>query len=639
MSSRARWLALTVALLGVAYGATLLTHVGAGDTAKFQYLGKVLGTPHATGYPLYLLLNGAFVRLLPVGSLALRADLLSALFAIGACCVLFLLLARLGAGPAPAAAAALTLGLSRTFWSQAVVAEVYTLHVLLTALVLLWLCRWLQERGRRDLLLAAYFCALSFGNHMLTAALLPWLLAAIFRAAGRALWRPRTIGLLLLLFAVAASQYGYLFVRERAPGAVLEMRAPDLRTFLDYLTGSHFRTWMFAEPAAVVLGRRVPSLALTLWQDLAWLAPLGVCGLALVRPRSFLLVLAGLAATVIVIAAGYAIPDIEAYLLPVVLVLAIGLGLTLEKIATRLRRTRRPWRAAEALLLLLPLVPLAGGPAPVDHGRERRIAAWVDSVLVAVGSPALVVGPDYARTQALLYALVGEGRGGPEVGALSALDHEALAGYVAGRRALAVPGWPDSLRARIPVYVMDPVQILELRRQGLAAIRRAGRIYEVTGEPEATAVAAADGAEVLPPLPRASVRYLRGWGEQEPWGRWALGEVARLAVDPKLLPGQLVVEAATWLSADQRQSVAVLLDGRPVGEFQVGGPPWQWQQFRLALPAAAAGTGRSLLELRFDRRWPDAGDPGLLRALPVQDVRVEPTGYDADAGGGRAEGR
>src|SRR5688500_17569623 len=76
---------LLVAALGASYVATLLPGVGySGDTAEFQFAGKVLGTTHPTGYPTYLVLNHLFVRLWPFGTVAYKANLLSAVFCVTA---------------------------------------------------------------------------------------------------------------------------------------------------------------------------------------------------------------------------------------------------------------------------------------------------------------------------------------------------------------------------------------------------------------------------------------------------------------------------------------------------------------------------------------------------------------------------
>ena len=153
---------------------TLLPGVGySGDTAKFQFIGKVLGTPHATGYPAYVVLNHVFVTLLPFGSLAAKANALSALFSIGATLALFRILLVLDVSGFIAFVSALIFGLTPTVWLQSVVAEVYTFHLLFVALVLYFFIRWSQTRQDRHFYAATALYALSFGNHLTTITLLP----------------------------------------------------------------------------------------------------------------------------------------------------------------------------------------------------------------------------------------------------------------------------------------------------------------------------------------------------------------------------------------------------------------------------------------------------------------------------------
>ena len=57
-------------VLAVVYGRTVQRSTGnqfSVDTTKFDYLGLVLGTAHPPGYPLYTMLNAAFVRIVPWG--------------------------------------------------------------------------------------------------------------------------------------------------------------------------------------------------------------------------------------------------------------------------------------------------------------------------------------------------------------------------------------------------------------------------------------------------------------------------------------------------------------------------------------------------------------------------------------------
>ncbi len=112
------------------YLSTMLPSVGVFDTAKFGYLGLVLGTAHQPGYPLYTMIDAVWVRIFPFGEVAWRVNLLSAVFAVATCLVVLWVLRRLGVSAVPATVAAVSIGLLRAFWAQSVVAEVYTLNTL-----------------------------------------------------------------------------------------------------------------------------------------------------------------------------------------------------------------------------------------------------------------------------------------------------------------------------------------------------------------------------------------------------------------------------------------------------------------------------------------------------------------------------
>ena len=89
---------------------------------------------HPPGYPLFVMLSHLFTWL-PVGSVAFRVHLASACLGGLACICLWYLARCLFEDRIYAYAAALGLGLSKTFWSQAIIAEVYTLNVLLFLLL------------------------------------------------------------------------------------------------------------------------------------------------------------------------------------------------------------------------------------------------------------------------------------------------------------------------------------------------------------------------------------------------------------------------------------------------------------------------------------------------------------------------
>ena len=124
--------ALAAAALGplALYVATLPRTVVLEDDGLFLMAGAHLGVAHPPGYPLYTLIVHLFTRL-PFGDPAFLGHLSSAVLGALACGAVYCCARLLRASPAPALTAAWLFGVSEQFWSQAIIAEVYTLNALL----------------------------------------------------------------------------------------------------------------------------------------------------------------------------------------------------------------------------------------------------------------------------------------------------------------------------------------------------------------------------------------------------------------------------------------------------------------------------------------------------------------------------
>ncbi len=187
-----RWLGplLVAAAALPVYLSTMSRTVGQADTFEFQVVAPQLGIAHPTGYPLYLLLGKLF-SLLPFGSVAWRINVGTAVLATFALIFFFKFLWELWDWPETAVLGAVVMGLTSTFWSQAIAAEVYALHALVVC-VALWLMGCLSSEKlkvkseklqavssdalysvRRNLLLLAFVTGLGLTNHLTTLFLLP----------------------------------------------------------------------------------------------------------------------------------------------------------------------------------------------------------------------------------------------------------------------------------------------------------------------------------------------------------------------------------------------------------------------------------------------------------------------------------
>jgi len=126
---RADWAqaGLVALALLVVFASTAIRTVGSEDDGLFILSSYFLGIEHPPGYPLFTLIGHLF-SFLPFGSVAYRVHLASAMFGALTGAAAWLCARSLFPGRLPAYLAAIGLGLSPVFWSQAVIAEVYTLN-------------------------------------------------------------------------------------------------------------------------------------------------------------------------------------------------------------------------------------------------------------------------------------------------------------------------------------------------------------------------------------------------------------------------------------------------------------------------------------------------------------------------------
>lgn len=137
------------------------------DDGYFILASYFNAVTHPPGYPLFTFIGHLFTRI-PVGSVALRVHMASACCGALACVALWVLIHRLLKDRLCAYVAALGLGFSRVFWSQAIIAEVYTLNVLLyISMLFLVMNANIVPRDKKDTHFKwlAFIYGISLSNH------------------------------------------------------------------------------------------------------------------------------------------------------------------------------------------------------------------------------------------------------------------------------------------------------------------------------------------------------------------------------------------------------------------------------------------------------------------------------------------
>jgi hypothetical protein len=209
--TRADWLhaGLVAGVLFALYAASAPHTVALEDDGLFILASYYLGIAHPPGYPLFTLVGHLF-SLLPFGSVAYRVHLASALFGALSCALLWLCARQLSFGKLPAHVAAFALGLSPAFWSQSIIAEVYTLNAFFFLLL-----AYLGLKDRPPLPWLALIFGLSLSNH--------WPLMLLVAPAFAVLAWPmreeivRRAALLGGLVALGLVPYAWLVYRSLAP--------------------------------------------------------------------------------------------------------------------------------------------------------------------------------------------------------------------------------------------------------------------------------------------------------------------------------------------------------------------------------------------------------------------------------------
>jgi len=205
------WISAALALSTLTlYIRTMPPTVLEGDSGEYQYMAAILGVPHSTGYPLYILLAKIFT-LLPLGDVAWRVTFFSAICAALTTPVIYTIGARLIHRRVPALIAALTLALAPTMWSTAIDAEVYALHLLLGALAIFFAARWHHDNHTRDFYALAFVSGLGWTNHRVSVFLAPALLLVVWLNRARLTRALFTRGVLLALLPLLL--YAYIPIR------------------------------------------------------------------------------------------------------------------------------------------------------------------------------------------------------------------------------------------------------------------------------------------------------------------------------------------------------------------------------------------------------------------------------------------
>lgn len=459
--------ALAAALL---YGMTLCPTVSWYDSAEFSASAASLRVvPHPPGYPLYAILGHAFTWL--PGEAALGMNVMSAAFGVVTVVLVHRVAVELSLSAPAAAVPPLLVGVAPSVWGNANVAEVYTpgLAILLGAILL---CLRARRRGDARLAWAAAGLAgAGLGVHMSVAT---WGLGFVVLVAAGA-WpalrgSPRATVVRWGVGCAVATLLGaaVLLLVPFGPFDAVTPLGPYEDSFgriwarfIADVQGGVFRRYFKPMP---VLGR-MTWISGILRRNLGWGGLLvAAAGMAWALKRARVLALAFAAGAVgnVAFFFRYDVPDLDVFLLPCVVSLAVFAGWGVEA-AARLRPALG-WGAA-AVLGMMRVAAAADVYPALDRSEDRAARVYGEQACAAL-SPGSVLAmtsrPDEWRLYSVVLYMHEAGEGCADVEFWGMASVEMIQGALeAGRPVYAfVPaprfGWAFRLEHEAPLFRVNP---------------------------------------------------------------------------------------------------------------------------------------------------------------------------------------
>ena len=360
------------------------------DAVMLQMQVSVLGITHPTGYPTYLMLTHLFTYL-PFGDPAYRVNLGSAVYAALAVVGVYIAGLLLSRRVVAAASGALAFGLGTALWSQAVIAEVYTLNALFVSVTIVVLLLWREYRKDRYLLLSAFLVGLCLTNHLTSGLLLPAGLLFVALVDWRKLVEVRLVVGGTWLFLLGLTPYLYLPIRAAMDPPMEANNPTDFGRFWYVVSGGNLTGSFFSFGPS-----ELPERMIFYWKHLLDNMPFLVVVVALTGAVVVLLKDRAVGIFLGVLFFGWLfhavendIPDIDLYFIPTYLVISLwaaaGLGMLLAEVEALVSGFPSATKMAilgvlSAVLLVLPLLGVSETSAKNDMSGVYRGRKEIEAV-------------------------------------------------------------------------------------------------------------------------------------------------------------------------------------------------------------------------------------------------------------------
>lgn len=370
-------------------------HDGA-DGGDFATCAWTLGIAHPTGYPLYILSGWLFTHLVPIGEVAFRLNIFSALFAALGAGLIALTLREASEFLFPdlddnlrkkwvPVIAGFCVAFSLSYWTQALIVEVYAMNAFFLSLILCTITRIINadDRGKRDKLFiqAALFAGLGFTNHMST--IYPFVAGIVTLLYIGYIPSLRCFLKAFGLFVLALLLYLYLPIRS-SMNPIMDWGDPETwEGFVWVLTGKQFSRLVFSSLIAQIIFRIYSQINIIKQIGLLGMvtAFLGIAYLVSIRGQkrlAFFILITSTALVNFIHIGNYLVIDPLSFMLPAFMMVAVfasvGCGFILQYAIQITRKKglqdepegRLALRSAKIIAILVPFVMFGANYVQAD---------------------------------------------------------------------------------------------------------------------------------------------------------------------------------------------------------------------------------------------------------------------------------
>ena len=149
----------------IAYASALSPWPDSWDYGEYETVPYILGIPHATGFPAFVLLGWLFSHVVAIGTVALRMKLLSACFVAGSALLIRRLAVALGASDVPALIGALIFACTSIAWTKALHTDVHAMALFFSLAVFVLVMAHARSEDARFLVLAGLAYGFGLATH------------------------------------------------------------------------------------------------------------------------------------------------------------------------------------------------------------------------------------------------------------------------------------------------------------------------------------------------------------------------------------------------------------------------------------------------------------------------------------------